>query len=235
MATLASAINYARAQAQTDSNGLTDTNGIIFANECLVDFRRRLINGSIDASQTQEAYMDATVPSSGNGSTFLYPTDMFFLKAIEVNYQDTTPQNYRTALQLDVSNLANWRSFGDLRTNADRNNPQFDDRGDQFELFPAFTSSDNLSQAVRIFYFLQPTEFTSTSDSITYPEDLDYRILGWRIAANYYYSLNKFDEGDAFYQKYEDRVVQLIGTLGRGAQQPIQATVLNVGSNGWQF
>lgn len=233
MATLSDVLTYSRAQAQTDANGLTNTNGIVFANEALVDFHRRLLNGGIDASQTQEAYRDASVPSSGNGSTFLYPTDAMFLKAIEVNYSGTDPQNYIRAEQVDVSNLSGQNSFSWLRVNASTHAPKFDDRGDWFEIFPAFQASDNLSQAIRIFYFQKPTEFTAVGDTIAYPVSLDYRILGWRIASNYYYSLNKFVEGDAFNQKYEERVQQLIGTLGRGSQQPIEATVIPW--TGWEF
>ena len=224
MATLNDVLTYSRTQAQTDSNGLTDTNGIVFANEALFDFHRKLVNGGIDASAVQEAYRDASVPTTGNGSTFLYPTDAMFLKAIEVNYQDTNAQNYIRADQVDVSNLTGKNSFSWLRKNASKHAPQFDDRGDWYEVFPAFVSGDNLSQAIRIFYYQKPTEYTATSDTISYPVSLDYRILGWRIASNYYYSLNKFLEGDAFNLRYEERVKQLIGTLGRGAQQPMEAS-----------
>jgi hypothetical protein len=235
MATLSNVLSFARAQSQTDSNGLTDANGIIFANEALYDFHRKLVNGGIDASSIQEAYRDAAVPSTGNGSTFLYPTDFLFLKAIEVNFTDTSAQNYLKAEQVDHSNLGNGVSFSWLRQNASRNDPKFADNGDWYEIFPAFQSGDNLSQAIRIIYFQKPTEFTATSDTITYPSSLDYRILGWRIASDYYYSLNKFDEGDKFNAKYEERVRQLIGTLGRGSQQPIKVENLNIGNNGWNF
>lgn len=233
MATLAQVLTFARAQSQSDSNGLTDTNGIIFANEALVDFHRKLVNGGIDASAIQEAYRDASIPATGNGSTFLYPADAMFLKAIEVNYQSTDPQGYIRAEQVDQSNLTGQNSFSWLRVNANSNFPQFADNGDWYEIFPAFKSGDNLSQAIRIIYFQRPTEYTSTADTISYPVSLDYRILGWRIASDYYYSLNKFAEGDAFNLRYEERVKQLIGTLGRGAQQPIQATVIPW--NGWEF
>ena len=233
MATLANVLTFARAQAQTDSNGLTDTNGVIFANEALLDFRRRMIERGVDAAQTQESYRDASVPAAGEGSTFLYPTDMFFLKAIEVNYTDTTAQNYRRARQVDVSNLAGEHSFGWLRQNASTDEPQFDDRGDQFEVFPTFVSGNNLSQAIRIFYFLEPTEFAATSDNIGYPESLDYRILGWRIAASYLKSLEKWDSALAFDAEYEKKITKLIPTLGRGSQQPIQATTIPL--TGWEF
>lgn len=229
MATLSTVLAFSRAQAQTDSNGLTNEKGIIFANEALVDFHRRLVDKGVDASQLQEAYTSGT---AGQG-TYLYPTDMLFLKAIEVNYANTEPQGYITATQVDVSNLSGWNSFSFLRENGDAYYPQFDDRGDWFELFPTPTASHNLTRLIRIFYFLKPTEYTSISDTVAYPESLDIRILGWRIAAMYYYSLNKMVEGDAFNLKYEERVNQYCATLSRGSQQPIQAQVLQI--SGWQY
>lgn len=229
MATLANALAYARAQSQTDSNGLTDTNGILFANEALFDFHRRLIAAGVDASQLQEAYRDATV----NVGTYLYPTDMFWLKAIELNYSDTNGANYKVATQVDVSNIPGNKSFGWLRVNAATSSPYFDDHGDWYEVFPTFTSAHNLSQAIRIFYFLKPTEFAATSDTINYPVSLDYRILGWRIASNYLYALGKIKEGEALNMKYEERVRQLIATLSRGSQQPVQATTIQI--SGFEF
>ena len=234
MATLSDVLGFSRAQAQTDSNGLTDTKGIFFANEALFDFHRRLVKGGIDASSIQEAYRDASIPASGNGSTFLYPTDALFLKAIEVNYTDSSAQNYITATQVDQSNLAGMTSFSWLRQNANTQNPQFADNGDWFEIFPAFRSGNNLDQAIRIFYFQKPATFTAVSDNISYPASLDNGlVLGWRIAADYYKSLNKFAEATEFNAEYERRVQDLIATLGRGAQQPLQATPIT--ATGWNF
>jgi hypothetical protein len=224
MATLSTVLAFSRAQAQTDSNGLTDAKGIIFANEALVDFRRQMISHGVDASQVQEAYRDGTA-STG---TYLYPTDMFFLKAIELNYANANEQDYKRATQVDVSNLPAGVSFGWLRKNADKFSPNFDDRGDWYEIFPTPVASDNLTAIIRIFYFLQPTEYTATSDTITYPETLDYRLLGWRIASNYYYSIGKINEGDMFNIKYQERVKELISTLGRGTQQPMQAVPIQL-------
>ena len=229
MATLANTLTFSRAQVQTDSNGLTDANGIIFANEALVDFRRRLISAGVDASQLQESYRDGTV----DVGTYLYPTDMFWLKTIELNYANSTAADYKVASQVDVANIPGGQSFGWLRTNAATNNPWFDDRGDWYEIFPTPTSAHNLSQLIRIFYYLQPTEYTATSDTIAYPEDLDYRVIGWRIASNYLYSLGKIVEGDAFNLRYEERVRQLIATLSRGSQQPIQNTGIQL--TGFEF
>lgn len=226
--TLTNVLNFSRVQAQTDSNGLTDANGIIYANEALQDFHRRLVNSGVDASQLQEAYTDGTV---GVG-TYLYPTDMLFLKAIELNYSNTNAQDYKTASQVDVSNLPEG-SFSNLRVNANPMTPLFDDRGDWFEIFPTPTQGTNVSQLIRIFYFLKPTDYTSVSDTVAYPENLDTALLGWRIAAMYLYSLGEINKGDMFNAKYEERVRQYIATLGRGTQQPIQATTLQI--DGFQF
>lgn len=229
MATLSTALSFARAQAQTDSNGLTDTNGIIFANEALVDFHREMISHGVDASQLQESYTDATA----NVGTYLYPTDMFFLKAIECNYTDTNEQNYITADQVDVSNLAGGNSFSWLRKNQSTQTPKFDDRGDWFEIFPTPIGSHNLSQLFRIFYFVEPTEYTSTADTITYPVSLDYRILGWRIASSYLKSIGNWESAVPFEQEYQNRIDQIIKTLSRGVQQPMQATPIQ--DAGWQY
>lgn len=229
MATLSTVLAFSRAQAQTDSNGLTDAKGIIFANEALLDYRRRLIDAGVDASQLQEAYMDFT-PGTG---TYLYPTDMFWLKTIELNYANANEQDYVQAQQLDISNTPAQSSFSWLRKNVSKNEPRFDDRGDWFEVFPTPTSADNATQAIRIFYFLEPTEYTATGDTIAYPESLDYRILGWRIAADYLRSLEKHDSANEFEKKYEERIKDIISTLGRGSQQPIQATGLQI--DGFQF
>lgn len=229
MPAVSDCLTFSRAQSQTNADGLTATNGLIWANEALLDFRRRLLAAGVDASQLQEAYRDATI----DVGTYLYPSDMFWLKTIELNYTNTVAQDYKTATQIDVSNIPGGRSFGWLRTNANTNTPYFDDRGDWYEVFPTPTSGHNTSQLIRLFYYLEPTEYTSTASTIAYPESLDYRILGWRIAASYLYSLGKINEGDAFNLKYEERVKQLIATLARGSQQPIKAVPIQW--TGWEF
>lgn len=229
MPTVSDILSFARTQAQTDSNGLTNANGLIFANEGQSDFHRRLIARGVDASQLQEAYRDGTA-STG---TYLYPTNMFFLKAIELNYTDTNAQNYKRASQVDVANLQGNQSFGWLRNNASKDAPQFDDRGDWYEIFPTPTTTDNVSQLIRIFYFIRPTDYTAVADTLAYPITLDYRVLGWRVAASYLYSLGKINEGDAFNIKYEKRVEELITTLSRGSQQPIEPKRLGI--DGFEF
>lgn len=232
MAAVSDILSFARVQSKTDANGLTNTNGLVFANEALSDFHLKLIERGIDASQVQEAYRDGAV----NTGTYLYPTDLFFLKAIELNYFDTNTENYRRAAQVDVSNLQSNMSFGWLRKNGNKQQPKFDDRGDWYEIFPTPISSDNVSQMIRLFYFIKPTDYSSVSDTVSYPAALDYRILSWRVAANYCYSLAtaaSITKGDAYNQIYEGKVSKLIKVLTRGVQQPTQAGGL--GLTGFEF
>lgn len=229
MATLSTILSFSRAQAQTDSNGLTDAKGIIFANEALLDFHRQLIAHGVDASQTQEAYTSGTA----NQGTYLYPTDMFFLKSIECNYTDTNTNNYLTAQQVDVSNTPNNTSFSWMRNNQDKNSPCFDDRGDQFEIFPTPTGANNLTNMIRIFYFLEPAEYATTADTIAYPESLDYRIIGWRIASSYLKSLGNWESAVPFDTEYEKRVTELIKTLSRGVQTPMKSVPIQ--DTGWTY
>lgn len=227
MSTLTDALTYARTKVQTDSNGLTNADGIILGNEGLLDIRRRLIAGGIDASGLQESYRDLTAAVG----TYLYPTDMAWLKAIEVNYLDTTAQNYYMASQVDTANIPGQSSFSWLRKNASTSSPQFNDMGDWFELFP--TPVNGNSQGIRIWYFLEPTQFTSVSDTISYPLDLDYTILGLWIAQSYQSILNNFTASEIFKAEYVDKLNQWIATLGRGTQQPLQATPIQL--SGWEF
>jgi len=229
MATLSTVLAFARAQAQTDSNGLTDAKGIIFANEALLDFHNELITHGVDASQTQEAYTSGT---AGQG-TYLYPTDMWFLKAIEVNYTDQTASNYLTAIQLDSSNIPAGQSFSWLRANQSSQFPIFDDKGDWFEIFPTPTAANNVTNMFRILYFLEPTEYSAVGDTIAYPASLDYRILGWRIASSYLKSLGSWESAVPFDTEYAKKMENIIKTLSRGAQQPIQAVPIQ--SSGWEF
>jgi len=229
MATVADILTFSRAQAQTDSNGLTDANGIVFANEALLDFHRQLISRGVDASQLQEAYRDGTA----NVGTYLYPTDMFFLKAIELNYADTEEQNYKVADQVDVSNLSGDTSFGWFRKNASKDDPKFDDRGDWYEIFPTPASTDNLTALIRIFYFKEPTEYAATTDTLAYPVNLDYRIIGWKVVASYLFSKGKTTESVVAEGKYQSKIKELISTLSRGVQSPIQATPIQL--SGWEF
>lgn len=231
MPVLSSVISFARTQAQTDSIGLTDGNGVIFANEALLDFRRKLVESGVDAGQVVEFVQEGTV----NDGTYSYPTNpsILFLKTIELNYSNTNADGYVKANQLDVANIPGNKSVGWIRTNASASNPYFDDRGDSYEIFPTPTASHNVTSLITLFYFRKPTEYSAVSDNVVYPESIDPRIIGWRVASNFLNSLGKTDDAAVFNAKYEEKVQGLVGTLARGSQQPIQATGLQI--SGWEF
>lgn len=224
---------YCEQKTQAGTGNLNGANGISFLNEALIDFRGEMIKRGIDASQTQESYASGSIPTVGNGSTFAYPSDMFALKTIEVNMIDTTSQNYILATQLDVSNIPGQVSFSFLRLNQPASSPLFDDRGDTYEIFPSFSQGTNLTNAIRLFYFLTPTPYTTTGDNLIYPDSLDWYILATRVCSLYYESLNKFSEADYWRGLYVNKMGVLNTTLGRGSQQPIQPTPLPL--SGWEF
>lgn len=233
--TCSQVLAYAETKSQAATGDLNNTTtGIPFLNEALLDYRTTLINRGIDAAQTQESYINSvTAPGTGNGSTFAYPSDMFFLKTITVNMIDTNSQNYIQAQELDVSNTPDRTSFEWMRENQPNNLPLFDDRGDTYEIFPSFNHATNFTNAIRIFYFLTPTPYVNTSDVLTYPDTLDWYILALKVASLYYQSLNKFTEADYWEGKYKERLERLITSIGRGSQQPIDANPLQI--TGWQF
>lgn len=229
MATIASAIQYARQKCQTDSNGISDTNGLAWANDGLTDGTRQFLTRNIDAAQTQEAY--TALDSTKNPGTYAWPSDMYMMKTIEVNFQDSSQNNYLPAMAVEVANLQN-TSFDWLRVNQSIIFPLFDNRGDTFEIFPLAPSS---SGKIRIFYYLQPTEYTATSDTIVYPFSMDYRTLGDKIRESYYDSLGESGINDALKanKQYQKRIDDLITILAPASQQPIQVQPLRL--SGWNL
>lgn len=228
MATISSAITYARQKAQTDSNGITDVNGLAWANNGLIDITRDLIARGIDAAQVQESFQTLTASSSTPGR-FVWPTDMFALKTIEIDFSGLGGQNYIQASKLDVANLQGDTSWDFLRTNQATNSPLFTNHGNSGEIFPTPTTS----VLVRIFYFLTPTEYTATSDTINYPQSLDYRALGDKILIGYYQSLEKFDIAQQWEAQYNKKIHDSIDILGPQSKQPIQSESLHI--TGWQY
>jgi hypothetical protein len=228
-------LTYVENKTQAGSGTLNNTTvGLPFLNEAMLDFRTDLIKRGIDASQIQESYVPTVTPASlPSGSTFSYPSDMYFLKTISVNFTDSSAMNYVQAQLVDVSNTPGQASFEFLRANQPSSEPLFDDRGDTYEIFPSFTSATNLVNAIRIFYFLQPTPYTTTGDTLAYPDSLDWYALADRTAALYYESLNKFVEADYWRKLSNSRIEKMVDTLETGSEQPLQATSLPI--TGFEF
>lgn len=227
MPTVSTVLSYAENKSQAGVGTLNNpTLGVPFLNEALLDYRLELIKRGVDASQVQESYIPTvTIPTYPNSSTFPYPTDMFFLKTIEVNMYSNTQVNFLQATQVEVAELFN-NSFDWLRVNQPMEQPLIDDRGDTYEIFPTFRTGMNLINAIKIIYFLTPTPYVNISDVLTYPDTLDYYILALKVVVLYYESLNKFNEAAYWQAKYENRLERLITTLDKGLQQPIKAQTI---------
>lgn len=227
-------LNYIRQKAQTDSSGITDAQGINFLNDAMLDFRTELIKRGIDAAQVQEAYVPTiSAPAAGNGSTFAYPSDMYMLKTIEVNTLDTTTTNYIQAQQVDVANAPSQVSFSYLRDNQPASSPLFDDRGDTYEIFPAASHWVNTTNAIRIFYYLQPTLYTATSDTLIYPDSLHSYILADKVTGLYFESLSKFNEAQYWNGEYTKKLTKFTSSLAQGSKQPIEPQPLQL--TGFEF
>jgi hypothetical protein len=221
------AINYAEQLALTDANGIGSVLGLALYNDGIQTFTRDLINRNIDAAQTQEAYRDLTTTSP---NTYLWPTDMYSLKTIEVNFQDQNQQNYIQALPMDVANIQN-NSFDWLRVNQPISMPVFDNRGDQFEIFP--TPQNANTNGIRIFYFMTPTEAPDVGTAIPYPISLDYRAISCLMASRYYKTQSDPVMAGVYAQEYEDRISKIIRILSPSSQQPISPQGLQM--SGWDF
>lgn len=222
-----SAITYTQQLAQTDSNNIGSVLGLAFYNDALQAMTRDLLNRNIDAAQTQEAYRNLTTTSP---NTYLWPSDMFALKTIEINWDDSTETNFIQAQPVDVSNIQ-FKSFSWLRANQSKEQPLFDNRGDQFEIFPTPTVAN--TNGIRIFYFLTPTEALDVGTAINYPQTLDYRALSAKMASLYYKTQNDVDMAQMYEAEYQERMKKIINIISPGTQQPISPSPLTI--SGWQY
>lgn len=224
------AIQYARQKAQTDSNGITDTNGLAWANMGLIDITRDLIERGVDAAQTQEAYA-TSLGSDNPAGQLAWPTDMWMLKTIEVDYTNTGGQNFIQAKVLDVSNLQFQTSWDFLRKLQTTSQPYFTNHGDTMEIFPTpVTGSPCL---VRIFYYLSPTEYSATSSVINYPQSLDWRVLGDKILIAYYESTDRFELADKVNAQYLRKVNAAFNILSPQSKQPLHPESIHL--TGWEY
>lgn len=221
------AIQYTQQLAQTDSNGIGSVLGLALYNDARNEWTRDMLNKNMDAAQTQEAYRDV---STSSPNTYLFPSDMYALKTIEVNWQDTNQQNYLQATAMDVANIQG-KSFSWLRANQDQTQPLFDNRGDQFEIFPTPTQAN--ANGIRIFYFLQPQEATDVGQAVPYPQLLDYRTLSCKMASMYYRTQNDIAMASEYESQYQQRMLKIIRIVEPGTQQPITPQPLAM--TGWNF
>jgi hypothetical protein len=233
--TVAQVLSYAEQNTQAASGTINNsTTGLNWLNDALLDYRTELMRRGVDADQIVEAYVPSvTPPTGGQGSTFSWPADFYFLKTIEVNMINTNQASYLQAQILAIQNTPNQTSFDWYRINQPTDAPLFDNRGDTYEIFPTFTSSMNLVNPIHLFYFQQPTPYSSTGQNLSYPDSLDPNILGLRVRSLYFQSIKKFNEADFWEGKYKERLEKQINTLSRKSQQPNNTTPIQ--NSGWSY
>lgn len=221
-------LTYARNLAQTDSNGLTDTVGLTFINDGLETMTREMVKHNVNAAQITEVPVSVL---SGVG-VMNFPSDMFALKTISVNYTDSAQQNYIQGQQLDVANIQGQTSPDWLRINQPTQAPLISTGGNTFEIFPTPKTSNPVG--VKIIYFKTPTEYNGTTASVIgYPQTLDYRCLSCFVAMMFAKSLRKFDMSQVFEAEFKTRLQALINILAPVSKQPIEAVPIQ--DNGWTY
>jgi hypothetical protein len=228
MVTTASVIAYAQQLAQTDVNGISSALGLAFYNDALQDMTRDLINKGIDAAQVAESFTTLSSSDTLPGQ-FAWPTDMFALKTIEVDFTNSGGSNYIQATKLDVANLQNNTSFDYVRKNQSTSEPAFTNHGDTGEVFPTVTGTC----LVRILYYLVPTESTAVSDTVSYPQTLDYRMLSAKMNSLYYKSQEKFEIAKGWEEDYQIRLNKIGNILAPQSKQPILPEKLRI--TGWEY
>lgn len=219
------AITYAQQLAQTDVNGITSVLGLAFANDATNDFVRELTSRNINAAKL--TFSGASVLTS-NSSVFSWPSDLYALKTIEINYTDTSQQNYVMAENVEISNVQGV-SFDQLRVNQSQSHPLFANYGNVWELFP----TPRINANAKFVYFTLPTEYPDVGTAMVYPMTLDYRAIGAKIAELYKIMLGDFTTAKAFNDEYMKRVGKIIKILAPASQQPITAEKLHI--SGWQY
>lgn len=214
------AITYARQIAQTDSNGITDTLGLAFSNDATNDFVRELTARNINAAKL--TFSPASVLLA-NTTSFKWPDDLYSLKTLEINYTDTSQQNYVQAQNVEISNVQGI-SFDRLRVNQSSASPVFANYGNTWEPFPTPTSSAN----AKFVYFTLPTEYPDVGTAMIYPMTLDYRMIGAKIAELYETMLGNSNQAKAFNDEYVKRVNKVITILAPASQQPVTPEKLHI-------
>ncbi len=224
MTTVASVIAYTQQISQTDVGGISSVLGVAFYNDALQDMTRDLIERGIDAAQVQESY--TSIASSGR---FAWPSSMFALKTIEVDYTNSGGQNLLQAQKMDVSNIQGSTSWDYLRLNQPAQEPIFTNHGDTGEIFP---TPANVA-LIRIYHYLTPTEATTVGDSIAYPQTLDYRMLSAKMASMYYKMQENPEMAKVWDDDYQRRLGKTKSILAPQSKQPTKPKGLEI--TGWQF
>ena len=221
--------------AGTNSSSLTDQACIDYASGALLDIRKAFIKGGVDVGNIQETYF---TPTAGVGQ-YNYPQGptppaCMLIKTLWVNFNDTTQNNYVPVGKYDAGNLPEGTSLDYLRVNQPTADPIYDDHGSWFEILPTPQSTfPNLTNAIKMIYFVLPTAYATTGDTVQYPENQDPDILAYGIQARHLRSQFKFTEADAMEKQMYSRITNAVAMMGGGGQSTVSPTP--IGLTGYEF
>ncbi|MDE2439137.1 MAG: hypothetical protein KGN01_07160 [Patescibacteria group bacterium] len=228
-------LSNARTFANTDSNGISDATGIAYMNDALLELQLKMIKQKEDLflQESRRDILAAEITGGSSPGRFLFPNDMWFLKTIEANLQDTTNSSlYITCSPIDIANTPNDASFDWLRSNQNINSPIVAIHGDWFELFP--TPTQTMASGVKINYYLQPTQYVLTTDYVVYPFNINIDMIAYKVSAMYARSHKDFDLAKEFEQKSDDNFENFMYMLsGQQSQQPLRSKPLAL--TGYEF
>jgi len=218
--TLATPIQFARQIVDTNSQSLTDPKAIAYATDTLFEIRRAFAEAGVDAGKVAEVVFS---PTAGIG-VYNYPDGtgtapaFFAMKAVGINFNNQAQGNYLPAAKFDPSNPPQGYSVDYLRVNQSTQNPLWDDKGSFFEIIPTPQANMNLTNAVKIMYFIQPSPYVTVNDVLDYPESIDPYILAYGIAEKHLESLGKDDMAAAKRKKMLEKMSGIVPTLGKEGQ-----------------
>lgn len=238
--TIQSVADYARLLANITSSDMSDSNATAFINDALYDLRRKLIGKRQDLF-IKEASINITTAELDTGASpgkFSFASDMWELKNMQVNLTDVSNKElYVNAEQVDSSNLPNGISWEWMKKNQPFDQPVFDYRGNVFEIAPTPTAEMNNSTvpmvaAIKYFYFMSPTDLSTMTGTLAFPETFDFRILSYKVASIYFSTIGSTISADMDKQ-YEKRIDDLIAMIGTGSQSPLRPK--GISDSGWNY
>jgi len=237
--TLDEPILNARTVLQTDILGLTASDAITLANESQYDVTADLIKRGINAAQLQESTENAT----DQVGKYLWPSDLWMVKEVMVNYIDTTAGNYRECQIFDEGNLPAGTSLQQMRNSGTKSAPMIENRGDWFEIIPAPNNSqngDNLTNFFSLMYFLAPTKFVSSAGdgsdvTVPYPLSLHPFLLAYHMA--WTQALRGNEELKMRAEGYKAKYLTILDTIENIIKKPTQKTpvVTGIPTTGYEF
>ena len=236
-ALVGSVTSVVRNLAGENSGTLTDTLVIDFANAASMKMRKMMIENGIDAAHVAIGSITLT---DGVG-IYSYPDDMFYVpKYIEVNWWDTSDSGkWKQAGSVAEVALPPDTTISYLRDNQDSNQPLIDYRGDTFEIFPTPQASfwggvagSTYPNAINIFYYTQPTLYKSVSDSLSFPESLDYFSFARLIKAYWDVKMGKLPEQeiDGIFQLEVGKFIKMIKVQVGNPQR-----ARGIRTTGWEY